>query len=873
METIPSKTILKYEKLDILKEENPFNSFCSGFLISSFSYKKGKIMEDSKQLNSICNHIKCSKLSAMEPEIIYRYPLEDTKKLELNNLNASICFPSGIKVCYNQNEREIPKNFSTKITNQYGERYYMIMFYFYRKLESNIYNKIYSNHPLKNYLKNFGENIYHTRREKEKLEKDLEECQELGYCEYIYIPYCIALISKYPYINQIEKCLFSIYYLLIENNHKFDNDFINQFIIYLIESVPSPLINTCLYFPIPFEKEKILIYSAFAYNQFNNIDYLNLLSHFNIDNIINIFRLILFEQKILFVDNDLRRMSIIIQSFISLIYPLKWVHTNIPIMSEKMIGYLQTFLPFISGISEDLYNKRCIRQIKVADDGIYIIKINEEIIEYSKGIKSECENIINIPKLPFPIFYKIINELSDIKGVIFRLKNDEKEIYKNKINSSVRDTFLESFAIIFYDFYDYLCEIGDDNVIFNSQLMKQNRNKKDTLFYQYLTDTLLFQNFADNFIKKKIYYLDFINGLRIVREKYIAKDDKKGNILWNNITRTFSKNTIENYNDKEKIKTIYEIENKIYENKSNININNLEKITTYINDIDSSKYQEKDEILRYIIPEKFVLNGNELMLIKNENEIMTRSRRSTGEKKDAMRIFRKRKYSGTFSKRKKIDQEEEISENIKDTISSIFKSIDNIKIDDCLTSMYYEYGREILCNILYQPESKNVKKLREDCFYSLKKICINALIALCNIHENYKTIECSIKLTFSAFYFCKESNEDFLLIDEIRKKLGNNYFMWTKDIFWKGWFELENKEINENNFIEFCQKIQWILLDKMLRLQLEKEFIIGFMKRSLKEKMLEIIKKIKEEDKKNEIKEIYENVKKQLTYVITDYKY
>ena len=259
METIPSKTILKYEKLDILKEENPFNSFCSGFFISSFPYKKGKIMEDSKPLKSLCNHIKCSKLSAMEPEIIYRYPLEDTKKLELNNLNASICFPSGIKVCYNQNEREIPKNFSTKITNQFGERYYMIMFYFYRKIESCVYNKLYSNHPLKNYLKKFGENIFHTRRDKEKLEMDLEECQELGFCEYVYVPYCIALISRYPYINQIEKCLYSIYYLLIENNHKFDNEIINEFIIYLIESVPSPVFNTCLYFPIPFEKEKILI--------------------------------------------------------------------------------------------------------------------------------------------------------------------------------------------------------------------------------------------------------------------------------------------------------------------------------------------------------------------------------------------------------------------------------------------------------------------------------------------------------------------------------------------------------------------------------------------------------------------------------------
>ena len=59
----------------------------------------------------------------------------------------------------------------------------------------------------------------------------------------------------------------------------------------------------------------------------------------------------------------------------------------------------------------------------------------------------------------------------------------------------------------------------------------------------------------------------------------------------------------------------------------------------------------------------------------------------------------------------------------------------------------------------------------------------------------------------------------------------------------------------------------------MLRLQLDKEFIIGFMKRSLEEKMNEFLKKIKEEDKKKEIKEIYQNVKKQITYLIIDYKY
>ena len=40
----------------------------------------------------------------MQPEIIYKYPKEDIKGLEINNLAASICFPNGIKMCYEEDE-------------------------------------------------------------------------------------------------------------------------------------------------------------------------------------------------------------------------------------------------------------------------------------------------------------------------------------------------------------------------------------------------------------------------------------------------------------------------------------------------------------------------------------------------------------------------------------------------------------------------------------------------------------------------------------------------------------------------------------------------------------------------------------------------
>ena len=53
-----------------------------------------------------------------------RYPLKDTKNLELNNLAATICFPTGIKVCYSEEDpTQMIDDYLTSLTNQKGERY------------------------------------------------------------------------------------------------------------------------------------------------------------------------------------------------------------------------------------------------------------------------------------------------------------------------------------------------------------------------------------------------------------------------------------------------------------------------------------------------------------------------------------------------------------------------------------------------------------------------------------------------------------------------------------------------------------------------------------------------------------------------------
>lgn len=388
LEYIPKE---EYNKLPKSNKDNLLarDCFCEGFFLASFPFKGGKVIEKSQSYPSICNHKQCSMLPAMQPEILFRYPLKDTKTLELNNLAATICFPSGIKVCYEEEPPETVKNYSTPITNQQGDRYYMMTFHFYFKLLGAEYGKLYEMHPLKHHLMKFADSYLDVDKIDKKtaanIQENLDLCQDFGFRDVVYVPYCLCLISKYPYIRQMEACLQSIYGILSGFNPN-SKEQINEIIMFLVHSIPIPPINTRLKFYLPNYPRSIEI-NCPRYKDMNILNYnlTNLLTLFSVENIITIFRLMLFEKKILFVDSEYNRLSEVTDSFISLLYPFQWIHTYIPIMSDQMIKYLETFLPFINGINEILMP--FVRDTLIEnEDEVYIIYIAKNQIDINLSL-------------------------------------------------------------------------------------------------------------------------------------------------------------------------------------------------------------------------------------------------------------------------------------------------------------------------------------------------------------------------------------------------------------------------------------------------------------------------------------------------------
>ena len=181
-------------------------------------------------------------------------------------------------------------------------------------------------YPIKYYTMKFCNEFYEKIEDDHKLQKaiskKLEEYSELNFREVVHIPFCICLRSKYPYIDQMEKCLESIRASI--SNYKSTNKEVHRLITHIVKEIPIPPIGHEIKFTLPFINDFISITNPlindFSYLDKNTLTIFNL---FSIDNIVLIFRLILFEQRIVFVDNEYDRLSKITNGFIGLIYPLQ----------------------------------------------------------------------------------------------------------------------------------------------------------------------------------------------------------------------------------------------------------------------------------------------------------------------------------------------------------------------------------------------------------------------------------------------------------------------------------------------------------------------------------------------------------------------
>ena len=834
-------------KSDKKKEyETGREEFCKGFFIASFPQKNGKVIENSQSFPAPCGHNECSSLPSMQPEIIFRYPLEDSKGFELNNLAATICFPTGIKVCYSEKNPSMISDYVTPITTEKGERNYMVTYHFYYKIQNDIYSKLYEMHPLKHHLMKFGDSYLNLSDEEitggvmNEIQKSLDKSQELGFRDYVYVPYCICLISKYPYVNEMRKCLQSIYTMIMKNLKDNSLD-LNNLIMYLIHSIPIPEKETRVKFFIPYFNNNIQLRCPKMQDiNVMNTNISNLLQLFSIDNLIIIFRLILFEKKILFIDNDYTRLSLVADNFISLLYPFQWWHTYIPIMSYEMLSILNTYMPFINGINSSFMDS--VKQIfeesqNENDEEVYLIYIKENKFRLGSSLlninKKKYKYLQdNVPALPVQKEKELKNKLKKIKDELdsyLKSNHKKKNIDLSEFDLRIRNVFIDMFVHMFHDYYKYMTFI-DIDVVFNKSLfLEKINNSNDKKFYDEFCETQMFQQFCQNIVNDELKYftskvMDYdpykkdlsvsVHPFKIKRTLGNKIKEDKIYIIKPEYLEINDENveTIE-----KKLREKFKLEEKVDEDGMFVS---QERILNELGKIKKENYKNSNCYI-YIIPESLKPKNQQPLQKYNSNELSMEN--------IIFKAIQRLKLKTNLVKKDEIPEKEKdkMKETIKDFTMNIFTSKEindepNLK-KELLKALNNPFGREFFVSIL----SKNVTNiilLKNNSFQLLGALIYNTLLSILNIKENNKVLEQVVILVKSTKYYGKEKKGKTSTIwNEYKAKL-QGYSKIIQSNFWDKWYNIEINGKDKKDIIKAQEEI-FKLCDIMIELELEKSFI------------------------------------------------
>ena len=183
-----TNNIYSKEYLTSLKyEEYEYDTFCQSIIISGLKPTKANLIKKSVNFPPTCGHKECSQTLSFTPSILYSYQNKNKiEQIKISDLIAELIFPFFLKVCFLfDSTKKYPKceePIMNVIHNEKGDKYYMVSFFYYKKLN------------LKKFQERFKINNF-----KKEIETILQK--NLTNDISIFVPESISLISRFPFIN------------------------------------------------------------------------------------------------------------------------------------------------------------------------------------------------------------------------------------------------------------------------------------------------------------------------------------------------------------------------------------------------------------------------------------------------------------------------------------------------------------------------------------------------------------------------------------------------------------------------------------------------------------------------------------------------
>ena len=397
----------------------------------------------------------------LKPEIISKFPDINKKSIIINN-NELInqVFPNGLNILEAKEKPDsiffsiMSDNYLFNVTYRYK---YFACLMIYESI--NDYKKLYDL---------YNNNI---NAQEEENKNSIYNYNNL------YIPKCLCFASVHPCIDKFEEILKSIYENMI--NNKFNEIFLHQLIEEIVMKIPK----------IPHGYKKVFVNIAenqieLSENKLNelpsiHINLRKLFATFKINIILEIFKFILYEGKLLFFSSKIYDLTNIIMSFLFLLSPLQYQYQVISILPKDKYFFIESDISYIFGINEKYQenffsnNKLNLRENEVIcvidlDEKTFITLPNQYNIKDYPAIPKHLKEIIENKVQNYYNYLKNESKLN------LKEKNTKTETADNKVKEQN-----EKYQLIFYKFMSTFLSDYPKYLIKSKHFKENNMNEND----------------------------------------------------------------------------------------------------------------------------------------------------------------------------------------------------------------------------------------------------------------------------------------------------------------------------------------------------------------------------------------------------------
>ena len=419
---MPNENEKNNEKLEedyqiLMEELNHANNLIDYFLVIGIS---PEIFKEEWLYNTDLEELNQKYQKELEPKIISFFPPITKNTICFDESIISHCFPRGYNLIKAE-KKPRSQLFSFILDNNYYNlnypQKYLTCMVIYEQITQ--YNKLYEQYI--------------------KLTTLLSVTPKIEKCKFenIYIPKCFMIMSLYPYFGEFERILSEVYNYSLGITYNDTEDINLQKLLSIKQTEKKP--TEIIYMPIDKTIENLLIelpvpprgifrveytlnnhQRKLTQNLMNELPYVDInlkkiFIFFDTKNIINIYRHLFLETRLLFFSDNIELLNIFIYGFLSLLYPFQYQYQVVTILPKENFEIMESITPFIAGINESYDNQffeinnltlsDCVLVIDIDGRRIELVNQQSPIPDFPKNYKKDLEKNLN------NIFNKYLKQL------------------------------------------------------------------------------------------------------------------------------------------------------------------------------------------------------------------------------------------------------------------------------------------------------------------------------------------------------------------------------------------------------------------------------------------------------------------------------